>query len=148
MEKIYFVIISFVCLFGFSLNAKADGLCTKRKYNLLINKANDIEVLYNEEKIIIKNIDQDLLVFYNDTYYEPKNNEVIINGLIKDDNKIKIYGGYDTDCVEEYIKTIDGKEIKDEAGIDKNIILIIFCISICSFSIIYIVIYERRKNEK
>ena len=96
------------------------GLCTQNVYDELSGRAKKITAewsLYFDEshqayfKVKLGNIDDDLMIIFNEDFYVPKDGTVEISEYLMggDVYKFKVYGGYDTDCVEEYLYT---KQIK------------------------------------
>lgn len=113
------------CLLAITLflsipNVEASHLCTGSKTNALKVKAYQTQITQVQKfdenhisywEITIYNVDKDLLVKHNGAIYEPDKNGAIVieskfNGGVN--YEFNFYGGYDTDCVEEFVyqKTI------------------------------------------
>ena len=113
--KILFILVAFICAFAIK-NVYAEGLCTNSKYDDLKSKANKIkaswELNFDNEKqpyftVKLENVDENLILTFNNHNYIPDDGvinveEYLMGGGIYD---FKIYGGYQTDCVEEYVYT-------------------------------------------
>lgn len=96
-------------------NVEAAHLCTGSKINDLKIKAYNSQIVKEQKfdenhisywEITIYNVDKDILVIHNGATYEPDK-----DGTIKLDTRfnggiyyeINFYGGYETDCVEEFV---------------------------------------------
>lgn len=113
-RKILFIIFVIAIMLGFTENANA--LCTSRKYNNLkmaAYKANaSYELKFDEEHnhyfvLTVSNIDKDVYVKFEEYNYEAEDGVVkipygIYGGETYD---VKLYGGLDTACPEEYLYT-------------------------------------------
>ena len=105
-----------VFLFIFSFTIKVDAYCTSKRYSDLKAIAYKSEVNYElkfDEKhnhyfeVTLTNVDKDILVSYNGVMLEPVNGTVELENRFADGvtYDIKLYGGYYTHCVEEYLYT-------------------------------------------
>ncbi len=108
----YLIIAVFIILFT-PVICFAD-LCTTNKYNALKDKIKDIEIKWEfveeekQYKFTFKNVDPLIMVYYNDKYYESNDNkEAVIYTSAESGNEygFKLYGSYDSSCIEEYLDT-------------------------------------------
>lgn len=114
MKKKILLIVSI--LFVFALSIKVNALCTSKRYSNLKMIAYKAEVSYElkfDENhnsyflLTVNNVDDKILVMFNGAVYEPQNGVVNIATRLPGGQtyEVKLYGGYDTDCVEEYLYT-------------------------------------------
>lgn len=116
MKKRYsFIIFLFVMALLIIPSMKVNaGLCTQKVYDGLAARAKKVTAEWNLYfdnnkqpyfKVKLGNIDSDLMIIFNEYNYVPINGEVEINEYLMggDIYKFKVYGGYDTDCVEEFL---------------------------------------------
>jgi hypothetical protein len=115
MKKIYLIYILAIFLFITIIpNTYASNICTNVKFEELQRKASKISANYelrydNDEnhyfKIILNNVDKDLLIIYNDSFYEPKDGKIELENYFESGQtyEFRIYGGENNPCVEEYI---------------------------------------------
>lgn len=113
-KKLFTFIFTFVLLICFSV--KVEALCTSKRYSNLKMLAYKSEVSYElnfDEKhnpyflLTVNNVDKDVLVMFSDMIYEP------VDGIVKIPTRltggttyeVKLYGGYNTACIEEYLYT-------------------------------------------
>ena len=112
MGKKVFLFISLI--FVFTLSVKVDALCTSKRYSNLKMIAYKADVSYELKfddnhnsyfLLTVNNVDDNILVKFNDVIYEPKNGTVEITSRLPggETYEVKLYGGYDTYCVEEYL---------------------------------------------
>ena len=120
MKKSRLIILIFVMLLVLPLNVDAAGLCTSKKLSDLKMKAYNSELVYELKfdnyhnsyfLVTIYNVDKDVLLIFNSSIYLPDSNgKIAIGTALQGGNnyEFKMYGGYDTDCVEEFLykKTI------------------------------------------
>lgn len=120
MKKSRLIILIFVMLLVLPLNVDAAGLCTSKKLSDLKMKAYNSELVYELKfddyhnsyfLVTIYNVDKDVLLIFNSSIYLPDSNgKIAIETALQGGNnyEFKMYGGYDTDCVEEFLykKTI------------------------------------------
>lgn len=115
MKKRNIIIFIFLLMLSFTKVNAAD-LCTSTKYSNLKRKAASInaewELNFDEAHkayftVKLTGVDNDLLLKYNDTFYKPENGEIVLNNMLDGGTTygFKIYGGYETSCVEEYVYT-------------------------------------------
>ncbi len=115
MKKKKIIFIIFLLMLSITKVNAAD-LCTSAKYSNLKKKAASIkaewELNFDESHkayftIKLTNVDKDLLLKQNEIIYTPEDGEITINNMFDGGNtyELKIYGGYETSCVEEYIYT-------------------------------------------
>lgn len=115
MKKKRIIFIIFLLMLSITKVNAAD-LCTSAKYSNLKKKAASIkaewELNFDESHkayftIKLTNVDKDVLLKYNETTYEPVDGEIILNNMFDGGNnyQLKLYGGYETSCVEEYLYT-------------------------------------------
>lgn len=115
MKRKNIIFLVFLLMLSFTKVNAAD-LCTSAKYSNLKKKAASIKsewkLNFDEAHkayftLKLTNVDDDLLLKYNETVYKPKNGEITLNDMLDGGNTyaLKIYGGYETSCVEEYIYT-------------------------------------------
>ena len=116
MKKKYILFI-FILLFVCGIDSVfAANICTKEKYNDLKKKAVKIEMNWTLEydnddnfyfQINANNVDENLMLFFDGIYYEPKNGSIDVLTPLEGGNtyQFKFYGGYDHPCVEEYVYT-------------------------------------------
>ena len=144
MNKIAFKVFIAFLLF-ILLIPKCDAiLCTKGLFNELSEKAKKVEAVQNGDTITIKNVDKDIMIEYNSKYYEETNGIVEIKTKDKID-ELDIYGGYDTECVEEYILSVP---VKQSSSFDFMLfILIVILIFVVAF-LIKSDFRKKGKNEK
>ena len=112
-----FLIFVFCFLFLlFPKEVLGANLCTERKYKVLQDRAESIELNWelkfdqNDNHYFIvtaSNIHEDLIFILDNVNYEPKDGKVefykYFNG--NENYLFKVYGGYDHPCVEEYVAT-------------------------------------------
>ena len=114
MQKNKLLIITFI-VFLFCFIPKVDAvLCTRGEYSNLKSLAFEAEASYELKfdkdnnhyyQITIKNVNKDIMVKFNGTFYEPENGTITISDRIVGgaDYDINLYGGYNTECVEEFL---------------------------------------------
>ena len=114
MKRKILLIVSI--LFVFTLSLKVNALCTSKRYSNLKMIAYKAEVSYElkfDENhnyyflLTVNNVDDNILVVFEGATYEPKNGVVNIASRLPGGQtyEVKLYGGYETDCVEEYLYT-------------------------------------------
>mgnify|MGYP003571466526 CR=1 FL=1 len=109
------ILIAFLFII-FSTNVSAYGLCTSKKYSNLKSKAYKTEFSYELKfdenhnhyfEITVNNLDKDVILIFNGITYEAKDNgePFTIETKLEDGltYEFSLYGGYDTDCVEEFL---------------------------------------------
>lgn len=138
--KIVIRIFVFILLFLMIVPNCYAVLCTRGLYDELVEKSKKIEATHSNDQIVIKNVDKDIMVKYNGTFYEPVNGEITIEEK-NEVESIGLYAGYDTDCVEELLNTIPVKENKNN-----NYILIFLTLAV--IAIIFIIDYKINSNKK
>lgn len=115
MKRKNIIFLIFLLMLSFTKVNAAD-LCTSSKYSNLKKKAASIKAEWKLNfddahkayfTLKLTNVDDDLLLKYNDNMYKPKNGEITLNNMFDGGNTyaLKIYGGYETSCVEEYVYT-------------------------------------------
>ena len=113
-EKIIISIIVFISVF--LIGIKVEALCTSKKFSNLKMTAYKTEVSYELKfdnnhnayfELTVNNVDSSLLVKFNGQLYKPENGTVKIPSRVSGGitYEIKLYGGYDTGCKEEYLYT-------------------------------------------
>ena len=113
-KNILLLIVAFI--FTFCFVTEVDAYCSTKKHNALKALAYKAELNYELKfdenhnhyfDITVNNVDKDLLIFFNGTIYEPKDGTVYLSTRLTGGltYEIKLYGGYDTSCVEEYLYT-------------------------------------------
>ena len=113
-EKIIISIIAFISVF--LIGIKVEALCTSKKFSNLKMIAYKTEVSYELKfdnnhdayfELTVNNVDSSLLVKFNGQLYKPENGTVKIPSRVSGGitYEIKLYGGYDTGCKEEYLYT-------------------------------------------
>ena len=113
-EKIIISIIAFISVF--LIGIKVEALCTSKKFSNLKMTAYKTEVSYELKfdnnhnayfELTVNNVDSSLLVKFNGQLYKPENGTVKIPSRVSGGitYEIKLYGGYDTGCKEEYLYT-------------------------------------------
>lgn len=116
MKKCFLPLFISILFFVLPFSVNAANLCTESKYNALKQKASKVEANWNlkfDEKnnayfeVSFNNVDDDLLLLYNNVYYEPSNSKIELVTLLEGGNtyEFNFYGGYDNPCVEEYLYT-------------------------------------------
>lgn len=114
IKKSLLVIILLVLVFGVTI--KVDALCTSRKFSNLKMIAYKAEVSYelrfdNNHNyyyvLTVNNVDPNILVMFNGEIYETTTGTIEIPAIVTGGTTydVKLYGGYETDCVEEYLYT-------------------------------------------
>lgn len=99
-----------------AITMKTEALCTSKKYSNLKMIAYKSEVSYELQfdsnhnyyyVLTVNNVDPSILVEFNGETYEPENGTVVIPAVVQGGSTydVKLYGGYYTDCVEEYLYT-------------------------------------------
>ena len=115
-KSILFILFLLIILTSSENIYAANGLCTKSAMTKIKSKTSDITASWdlnfdeNHQAYFtakLENVDKDLILIFNESNYLPKDGvinirEYLIGGEIYE---FKIYGGYDTDCVEEYVTT-------------------------------------------
>ncbi len=115
MKKKSIIFLVFLLMLSFTKVNAAD-LCTSTKHSNLKKKAASIKVEWELNfdeahkayfTVKLTDMDDDLLLKYNETFYKPQNGEITLNNMLDGGTTygFKIYGGYDTSCVEEYVFT-------------------------------------------
>lgn len=112
-NNLFLLLVLFVLIL---IPGKVDAakICTGKKLSDLKAKAYAAQPTYefikdkneNYFKVTVFNVDKDILVQSGGSIYEPdKKNQVIIETYFEggETYEIKFYGGYETDCVEEYV---------------------------------------------
>ena len=112
-KKCIFIIL--LLLFISFPKVNASNICTQSKYNDLRTKAASIKaewelVSENDEYyfiVTLSNVDKDLMIKFNQTYYEPENGTIRLDARLSggETYNLQFYGGYNHSCVEEYIYT-------------------------------------------
>ena len=116
MKKVFILFIFVLLIICNTDSVFAANLCTKEKYNDLKEKASNVEIewelKYDENdnfyfKVNANNVDDDLILFFDNLYYEPKDGNIEVLTFLEGGNtyQFKFYGGYNHPCVEEYIYT-------------------------------------------
>lgn len=110
------VLIIAIFLLIFCFTTKVDALCSTKRYNNLKMIAYKAEPSYELKfdsnhrhyfEVTVNNVDKDILVNYNGAMYEPVDGVVKIGSKLSGGTsyEIKLYGGYNTHCIEEYLYT-------------------------------------------
>lgn len=114
-NKLLFLALFFVMFFPFRVDAAS--ICTGKKLSDLRAKAYKAELVPEQKfdqnhnsyfEVTVHNVDKDILVIYEGSVYEVDSTgtvklDSIFNGGIT--YEVGLYGGYDTDCAEEYLYT-------------------------------------------
>lgn len=115
MKNKIIAIVLFISLFLVSEKVNA-GLCTSGAYNKLKKEAYNVKFSYEMQRdtngqvyftVTVMNFTENVILIQGDSVYEFKNTGDTFNltQTFKGGETIKfsLYGGYDTDCVEEYL---------------------------------------------
>ena len=110
------VITIFLFLFLFlPISVNAEGLCTSTKFNKLKKEAFEAQLVYelNFDKehnsyftVDVYNVGPDVMMIFNSNIYLPdKDGHIALESVLQGGGtyEFKFYGGYQTDCVEEYV---------------------------------------------
>ena len=111
-KNLLFLIAFFVFAFSFATNV--DAYCSTKKFNdmkAIAYKATvSYELKFDERHnsyftLTVTNVDKSILVLFGGSYYEPVNGVVNIDSRLAGGTtyEVKLYGGYGTHCVEEYL---------------------------------------------
>ena len=118
MKKNKIILVISILLFICSMKiVNAANICNSTKYNRYKAKAYEIKISYELKfdknnsayfELQADNVSSDLIIIYDGNEYFPdRNNHIDFINAFEDGKtyEIKIYGGRDTPCVEEYLYT-------------------------------------------
>ena len=116
MVKRFYFLLLFLMIVMSIPNVYASNICTRTKFNDLKSKAIKIkaewELRFDENdnyyfEVTLSNVDKDLMIKFNQVYYEPLDGKIKLNDKLEGGNtyNLQFYGGYQHSCVEQYIYT-------------------------------------------